>query len=294
MFRSLRVGRNSAWMAVCVLGLVIAGPAAAGSAARAADEVVLAVHPYLPATELVVRFDPFARYLAGRIGRPVRVEVSPSYETHIQRIGEDQAEIAFLGSASFVLMAERYGEKPILARLEVGGRTTFHGYIVVREASPVTGLAGLAGGRVAFGDPDSTTGFLVPRAMLHEAGVPLRSLAGWEHVVNHNDVALGVLMGNFDAGALKDESFEGYGGRGLRVLAKSPPISQYLFVARSTLPSAMVAAVRQAMFELKDTSILHALRAGLTGLVPARNADYDGLRAILAAAGADQEEAAGR
>lgn len=270
--------------------LFLGATAVAGDAARAAEEVVLAVAPYLPATELVGRFDPLARYLSGRIGRPVRVEVSPGYEAQIRRIGKNEADVAFLGSASFVLMTERYGEKPILARMEVRGRASFHGYIAVRRDSPVSGLAGLAGKRMAFGDPHSTTGFLVPRSMLHQAGVPLRSLAGWEHLVSHNDVVLGVLMGTFDAGAVKDEVFEAYRDRGLRALAQSPPISEYLFVTRSTLPLATVVALREAMLGLKDASILQAVRPGLSGLVPAASKDYDGLRAILAMADADRRE----
>ncbi len=110
-----------------------AAPAGAQSNVRA---LTLAVHPYLPASEIVERFGPLADRLSRLMGRPVRVDVSKDYRSHEDRVGRNQVDIAYLGPAAYVKVVEKYGNKPLIARLEVNGRPFFQGYIVVRRKVP--------------------------------------------------------------------------------------------------------------------------------------------------------------
>jgi phosphonate transport system substrate-binding protein len=266
-----------------LLLLVTALLAAAAPAHEA--PYVLGVHPYLDELELVRRFTPLAEDLARVLARDVRVEVGTDYEDHIRAIGQDRLDVAYLGPASYVEVTRRYGPKPILARLEADGTPSFRGYIVVRDDSPLERLADLKGGRFAFGDPDSTMGTLVPRFMLLEAGIDLADLAEYRHLVGHKNVALAVLTGNADAGALKAEVYEQYRRHGLRALAESPAISEHLFVTRSDLAPALVARLRARLLGLREAGlverVLVPIKAGITALVPAQDADYDNLRRIV-------------
>jgi phosphonate transport system substrate-binding protein len=253
----------------------------------AGDALTLGIHPYLPATELAGRFTPLADYLARITGRPVEIRIAKDYQEHIDRVGRDEVDIAYMGPAPYVKLVDAYGEKPILARLEINGKPSFQGVIVTTRESPIQSLSELAGKRFAFGDPDSTMSHLVPRYMLAEAGVGVERLGGYEYLHSHVNVALGVLMGHFDAGAVKEEVFYEYEKRGLRALAWSPRISEHLFVTSKTLPPETVKTLREALFSLRDTeegrAILSSIKEGVTAMVPASDGDYDTLRAILRA-----------
>lgn len=84
-----------------------------------AEELTMIVHPYLPATEITARFPPLKNYLTGKTGIAINIMVSKSYKEHIQKIGNDEADIAYMGPASYVMMKQQYGPKPLLARLEI-------------------------------------------------------------------------------------------------------------------------------------------------------------------------------
>lgn len=279
------MGRARAKSFICGLTVLIllfaAGPARAGS------PLVLQVHPYLPATEVMERFSPLADYLSESIGRPVVVRISVNYRQHIDLIGKDEADIAFMGPAPYVSMVDRFGRKPLLSRLEIDGKPTFKGAIIIGKESPVRSLSELKGKRFAFGDPNSTMSHLVPRYMLWKAGVDIDDLAGHTFLRNHHNVALGVLVGRFDAGAVKSEVFHEYEKRGLRVLEWSQELSEHLFVTKSTLPKDEVLKLREALFRLSDSEkgrrILKGVNEHATGLVPVEDRDYDNLRTILRA-----------
>lgn len=253
---------------------------------HAADSrFTLGVHPYLDAKEIQRRFEPLAAYLSLQLGREVQVRVGIDYLDHIQAIGEDRLDLAYLGPASYVEVTRIYGTKPILARVEADGKPSFYGYVVVLRDSPLERLADLRGKRFAFGDPDSTMGTLVPRWLLLEAGVDTSDLAFYSHVTGHKNVALAVLAGAVEAGAVKEEIFDLYQPRGLRSLARSPAISEHLFVTRANLDADVVTLLRQHLLGLREAGlverVLAPIKSNATALVPADDSDYDNLRRIV-------------
>ena len=252
---------------------------------QAQESLTLETHPYLAATELIKRFTPLANYLGKKIGRPVTVTITGNYQEHIDHIGNDKVDIAYMGPAPYVRMVDLYGKKTVLARLEINDMPTYKGVIIVSKDSPIQTLSDLVGKRFAFGDPASTMSHLVPRYMMRQAGVTIDKLAGHAFLKNHHNVALGVLLGNFDAGAVKEDVFDEYRQQGLKTLKKTPPISEHLFVVRKTLPPETVVALRNALYDLKNDpegpAIMTAVKENVTGIVPAIDSDYDNLRSIL-------------
>lgn len=270
-------------VSICVSWLALA----AGTVQAGDKPLILAVHPYLPAAEIQTRFTPLANHLATAVGRPVSVRVGGNYEEHIEAIGNDQVDIAFLGPVPFVSTTKRFGAKPLLAGFEVGGQPHLYGVIVTRKDSPLQSLQELADKRFAFGDAESTMSHIVPRYMLMEAGIPKGLPATHKFLGAHKNVALAVLAGDYDAGAMKKEVFDEFEPQGLRALAVSPGVPDHLFVTRADLEPAEVQRLRDAMQQVKDSPqaarILNSLHKGLTALVPVESAAYDELRKIVAA-----------
>lgn len=255
------------------------------ASAAAPEPLVLAVHPYLAPEEIVKRFTPLADYLALEIKHPVQIRVGRNYAEHIDSIGANAVDIAYMGPSSYVKMVATYGKKPLLARQEVNQKPTFHGVIFVRKDSPIQTLADLKGKRFAYGDLNSTMSHVVPLNMLANAGVPEKALAHHEFLGAHKNVTLAVLTGDYDAGAVKGEVFQEMAPKGLRALATSPPVADHLFVASARLPAKLAESLRRALLRLKNTpdghAIMSAIHPGMTALAPAMDTDYDSLRALI-------------
>lgn len=268
-------------MLALLLLVLFRGQAAAGDGAP----LVLAVHPYLPTAEIRQRFQPLANYLAREMGRPVSVRIGRDYEEHIRAIGTDAVDIAFIGPAVYINMVDRYGPKPLLARFEVKHQTSLYGVIATRRDSALNSLAELKDKRFAFGDPESTMSHIVPRHMLIQAGIPNGAPAQHRFLGSHKNVAMGVLVGDFDAGAMKKEVFDEFEPKGLRALAVTPGVPDHLFLARATLPPAEVDRLRQALLRIKEQpfgpAMLARLHKDLTALIPVTDADYDALRPMV-------------
>lgn len=231
------------------------------------------------------RFSPLAQEFARATGRSVTVRVGRSYAEHVDAIGTDRVDIAYMGSVSYVQMTERYGMKPLLARQVVNNDPLLHGEIIVRQDSALHSLEDLRGKRFAYGDQESTTGHVVPLSMLYAARLSENALAGHKFLGSHENVVLAVLAGDYDAGAVKEEVFQQYKAKGLRSIATEPAVPDYIFVASAKLPVELADTLRRALWQMAQSphgkTIMEAIHPGMTALVPSKDSDYDELRAIL-------------
>lgn len=253
--------------------------------AHAEDNLVLAVHPFLPHQELEKRFGPFTKYLSKQSGKPVKLGIGANYQEHIDYIGMDKVDIAYMGPASFVKVTNTYGNKPLLAKLEVSGHSFFQGNIITRKDNNIRKVNQLKGKLIAFGDPNSTMGFIAPYFTLLKAGAFADDSTKYSFLHSHSNVALAVLAGDFEAGAVKPDIFKKYASQGLKVITDTEKISEHLFITRANLPKSQIQSLRRAMLEIKKSpegmQALHAIKSNITNLVEVKNNDYENLRAMM-------------
>lgn len=249
------------------------------------EPLILGIHPYLPHDEIITRFTPLANYLARAIGRPVEVRVGRDYKEHINAIGDGTIDIAYMGPAPYVEMVKKFGKKPLLARQVINGDPYLRGEIIVRQDSPFRTLADLRGKCFLFGDINSTMSYILPQRMLERAGIPLSKLGSYQSLEGHKNVALAVLAGSCDAGAVKSEVFHEYESRGLRALAELPLVADHVFVASTRLPTSLVIKLRELLMALNElpegAPIMTGIHPEMTALVPAKDSDFDKLRVLM-------------
>lgn len=121
-------------------------------------ELLLGVHPFKTGSALTQQFAPLSQYLSKQLNEKVRILITKDYATHIRYTGLDQVDLAFMGPSSYVEMTEKYGSKPLLARLETDGQPYLFGIYIARASSAaldgaVNSLEDLAGHTMAFGSP---------------------------------------------------------------------------------------------------------------------------------------------
>lgn len=250
-----------------------------------AEGLALAVEPYLPIPELEARFGPLVEHISAQLGQPVALRIARSHEQHLNWVGRNRVDIAFMTPTSYIELINRYGLRPLLGRMEMAGQPSFVGTIFVRSDSPLRRLQDLQGQLFAFGDRHSTMSYIVPREVLSRAGVELDDLAGYRMLGNPYNVALAVLAGNYQAGAVRADIFALYEARGLRPLASSPRVSAQVFLVRPGLAPELEQRLRALLLAMRDTpegqQALQAIKPDITGIVPASDCNYDSLRELL-------------
>lgn len=256
------------------------------SGQAAADKtLILAVHPYLPLSEIEKRFSPLINELSRATGQHVILRISQDNKDLIKKIGTNQVDIAFMEPASVLALERSHGSMPLIGQILIHGKPEMHGRFVVRQDSPIKTLDDLRDKRIAFVDPYSTMGHLVPRRVLHQAGVPDGALGATKFVGSDGNVAMAILCGEVDVGAMENTQFTEYESKGLRSLYDLPTTIEHIFVTAGHLPPTVIKTLRQTLLGLSGSESgranLKALHPDITGIAPIQPSDLDALRQLL-------------
>lgn len=225
-------------------------------------------------------YQPIMDYLTEKTPYRFELKLPKSYVDAVQMLKTGQVQIESLGDVTFFEANRDFGAVPVVRPLNQYGRPDYRSIIIVREESPIVKLVDLRGKRFAFGNVHSTSGNLIPRALLFENGVTLFDFASYENLDSHDAVAKAVLKGKVDAGAVKDVVAYRYQEHGLRFIASSPPIPSVPIVVRPGADPGMIKAVREALLaiNLRDPGMVQRMKDWdpefRHGFVPAEFDDY--------------------
>jgi len=248
-------------------------------------QLTLGFMPYLASQQLLKKYQPLADYLSNELGIDVVISVAKDYQTHLDLTGNDALDISFLGGSPYVYVTDKYGPKPLLARYEFDGVPHFRSVIYTSNNNTgINKLSDLKGKKIVFGSKQSTLSTQVPYFMLMNEGL-IGSATKIDFLNNQENVLIGVLLGEYDAGAAAEEVYRENESKGLKVLAYSPYLSTHVFVTSSKMDKHLQGKIRKALLKLKEApggeAVLKSIGETLTGFVDVSDSDYNLLRGIL-------------
>jgi len=264
---------KSVYASVLLAALLVA------PAAWAKDTLVMGVHPYKPTVALFKMFKPIADNISQKIGKPVELQFAKSYEETAEKVGSGQFDFSFFGPTTYAKFGPKYHMKPIVQILN-SGKPTFYGVIVVKKGSSIKTVHDIKGRSVAFGDRNSTLTHVVPLYMLMNEGIHLGDLKSYSFLGNHDNLALNVIQGTYDAAGLMPDIAEKYMGQGLEVIAKSPELPEHVFAANKSMDPATFKNIQDAFLSM-DVTLLKNIKESVTGVQKVHDKDFDILRKIL-------------
>lgn len=238
-------------------------------------------------TELARKAAPLARYLERKLG--VKVEFTPvtDYAAAVEALAHKQVDLAWLGGFTFVQASQRSGGKvvPLVQREE---DEKFRSVFITTDPG-IRSLADLKGRNLSFGSQSSTSGHLMPRSFLLQAGVdPDRDLKRVAYSGAHDATVAAVASGKVDAGALNISVWDKLVAdkkvdpAKVRVFYTTPPYFDYNWTVHVDMPAARREQLARAFIELSPATaegreILALQRA--TRFIPTRAENYKGIEA---------------
>ena len=135
-------------------------------------------------------------YLKEKTGLPFVVTVPSSFIAVIEALGSKRADMAIMNTFGYLLAHEKYGAEAALTGL-FKGRDVYWGQIIVRKDGPKT-LKDLNNKKIAFVDPSSGSGFVLPSKLLKDEGVKPKEVV---FAGRHDSVVTMLYQRQVDAGA---------------------------------------------------------------------------------------------
>jgi len=244
-------------------------------------------------TELQRKFAPLGKYLEAQTGMKVVFVPVSDYAAVVESLATKKIDLAWLGGFTYVQAKIRTNGTaiPIVQREEDAKFTSK--FITADPA--IKSLNDLKGKTFAFGAPSSTSGSLMPRYFLLQAGInPEKDFKNVAFSGAHDATVAFVAAGKADAGVLNASVWEKLveakkvDTDKVRVFATTPPYFDYNWTVRGDLDPALVKKLTDAFLKLdagnpEQKEILQLQRAAK--FIPTRKENYDGIEKAAQAAG---------
>lgn len=262
----------------------------------------------------LARVDRYKQLLEDTFEVPVKLLMAADYAGVIQAFAARQLDIAYMSPAAYAAAwLESQGDvRPLVVTQEADGSTAYVAVLYTRADSGITSLADMKGRSLAWADPNSASGYLIPRAEFRAMGIdpePGKYFGRTGFAGGHEQGVVAVLNRQYDAGVTWTSGIgdpaQGY-TRGmlrmmrdknmlsmadLRIIWKSRPILNGPLTVRKSTPEAFQADMLAFHLALPTAhpDIYHSVDMGSgKGWVAVQHADFQPFIDML------QQEAAQR
>jgi len=295
--------KRNLWMVLLLLSAMALVLAGCGEPELGTEDnpIIMSFVPSGDTQEIIASGDQLAEMIAERTGLTIEANVGTDFAAVREAMGAGQAHIGWLNTFNYILAAEQYNVDVGLVT-ERFGTTYYAGQINVRADSGIETLEDLRGKVMCWVDPNSTSGYIIPRIMLAAEGIdPDADFARTVEAGSHNNVVVQVYQGECDAGAT-------YADARSSVAEDFPDVEEQVVVLATTtdIPNDSVSFIEEFPAEMREqivTALLEIAQTeegaaaleslySISGLQRADDTFYDQFRADLSRAGIDIEELA--
>ncbi len=244
----------------------IATPTAAAPATTKTIVVGL-IYPEEPAKR-IKQWLPFADRVAAGLGQfgigSGDVKIAPDKDAMAQWLADEQVDLYVDSPSDAVTVLDKSGAQPLMRRWK-GGKGEYSSVIFAKSSSGLKSLADLKGRALAFQDPGSTSGYLLPTAHLLKSGLkvskqenrsPGADEVGYLFTGRDDKTIQGVISGEYVAGAIDDTRFNGLPEdvRGsMVVLAQTETVPRGVAVARRGMDPQLLGTLKTLLQRMHET-----------------------------------------
>lgn len=262
--------------------------------AFAADAILrVSAIPDEAPTELQRKFAPLGKYLEAQTGMKVVFTPVTDYAAVVESLATKKIDLAWLGGFTFVQAKIRTNGTAIpIAQREEDAKFTSK-FITADPA--IKALADLKGKTFAFGAPSSTSGSLMPRFFLQQAGLnPEKDFKNVAFSGAHDATVAFVAAGKAEAGVLNASVWDKLVEQKkvdtdkVRVFATTPPYFDYNWTVRGDLDPVVIKKLTDAFLKLDPANPEHKEILALqraAKFIPTKKENYDGIEKAAHAAG---------
>jgi phosphonate transport system permease protein len=157
-------------------------------------------------------FQKLTSYLSTNIGIAIELIYCDSYAEAINAFRMGAAQLGWLGHYAYHELASEDLIEPFAVGLPKGKDTpNYQSLVLTQITTDLKKLSNLKNIRIAIGDKHSTSGYIVPKDYLSEAGIDLDNVSQFKSVFrvkNHDEALLYLVNGDVDAALVSSVNFE--------------------------------------------------------------------------------------
>lgn len=236
-----------------------------------------------------LRHSKLITYLSAETQLPIRQVFPDTFEEHRRMVEQGEIDISFSNPMTYIRIADS-GAKAFARIIEPSGSPTFKGQIITRKDNrSIHKLKDCIGKSWIAVDPLSAGGYLYPLGLFLENGITASDFREISFAPGpggkQEKAVLAVYAGKYDIASIREGTLDVVKDKininKIKIIAETKPYPGWVYAARKGLDPKIVRKISYAMFKMNMSDTAQATileQAGMKGIIPAQDSDYDSVR----------------
>lgn len=224
------------------------------------DRLRFAIATMVSPQETFVSYKRLVELIGRKVGLEGGIVLRPTYKEVRLMLEQGSVDVAFVCTGTY-LHGRETGRIELLAQPVFTEGLSYRCVLIIPKHSPAKSLEDLAGKTMAFTDPESNTGYLVPCAVLINRGHDPEKFFGKIVITGSHDRSIqAVANGMVDAAAVDSLVFYAMKKKNpalsekVRVIWQSEPFGPPAIVVPAGLDKDLKSALQEALLRLHETN----------------------------------------
>ena len=233
---------------------------------------------------------------------PVDIVICEDYNAVIETMRNKKVQIASFGPFSYIIAHSRSKAESICVSATDPANAFYYSYLISHVSTGIKTMQDIKGKRMSFVDPASTSGNLVPRAMMvatlkvKAEEIDTKLFASVQFAGNHTNSFLAAVNKSVDVAAVSSSTFDQCLQKGLAkkeditIIIKSDPIPSSPIAMYGGLPSELKEKIRSFFLTYNKPEYFKLRKTPGYKFIEIKDENYDAIRKIAKAMKLSPEE----
>lgn len=230
---------------------------------------------------MYIQFSPMIKYLEKKLNVKINIVYSSSYDSILKKFMDGKIDLAYLGPLPFIFLESKYKHTVPLVNFKNKKGQSFYTCSFVSFISNKKKTEAISNDKIALTQPLSTCGYLFVNSILKKSNVNIEENR-YRYIGRHDKVALSVIRDEFSFGGLKSTIAKEYYHLGLKEIAISKPIPNFILVGNSkTLTKQLLINTKKSMLNVSTEELSLWHKSNNNGVEETNMKNYKNLRKII-------------
>ena len=203
-----------------------------------------------------------------------------NYADTINKFADGTFDIGYIGPVPYIKVKNQNKDALVLlAGIKNSKKSPFRSVIISKKGSKYLKYKDLKNTNFAFGSPNSTLSYYVPKYMLEKEKID-KDINRYYFMGRHDKVAQYVIMGRYAAGAVKQSVATKY-AKYLQVIATSEPFVGFAIIANKKLDPKILKKLQHLFQNFHNIAALKKIKKSAIGFEERKDSQYNKLREIM-------------
>lgn len=156
---------------ILLVALFVSGCTVKSEKGSEKNPIMISLVPSKDTKTLMLSANELKDWLKKETGYHFEISIPTSYIAVVEAIGSKRVDIAYLNTTNYFLAEERYGAQVEFITLNIERHSQYKGQFIVRTDSKIKTLQDINGKKIAYVDPTSASGYILPAYQLKSRNI---------------------------------------------------------------------------------------------------------------------------